>query len=105
MVKTKQKQHETIMDMTPQQLLRSFVDEVGVLLDARLKTAEVLIKGEIKAAEERVKAELRTELASNQDIARLEQKLDTTVTDQNTRVKRIEGRVDAIEQKPGLSKN
>ncbi len=104
------------MDMTPQQLLRSFVDEVGVLIDARLKTAEVLIKGEIKAAEERVKAELRTELASKQDIARLEaelrqdiarleQKLDTTVTDQNTRVKRIEGRVDAIEQKPGLSKN
>lgn len=103
MAKTK-----TIMTMTPQELLKMFVASVGEPIKAEIRTAEITIKANtdaaIKAAEERIKRELRLELASKQDIARLEHdisklksgqdriehKLEKKTEDHEERLKRLE---------------
>ncbi len=80
--------------MKPQELIKSLVKKVGALIDARIRTAEITIKANtdasIKASEERIKSELRAELASKQDISRLEQKLDKTAEDHEERIGHIE---------------
>ena len=87
MDKAKQK---TIMDMSPQELLKSFVQQVGTLIDARIKTAEITIKANTDASITAAKDELKAELASKKDLERLEQKLDKSVQDHKERLEIIE---------------
>ncbi len=113
MDKTKQK---TIMDMTPQELLKSIVASVGELikasnntlkttLSAEIKTSEAKLREEIKASEaklEKIMTQLlkvteeniRKDMAKTQDIDRLEQKLD-----------RHEERIERLEDHTGIHKN
>ncbi len=71
-----------IVNMLPQELLKSFVKEVGELIDARIRTAEITIKAEIK--------EVKAAMATKEDIQRLEQKLDKKIDDHEERIKKIE---------------
>jgi hypothetical protein len=77
MDKTKQK---TILDMTPQELLKSFVQQVGAIIDARNETLKTVLMAEIKATKDELKA----------DIKGVEQKLDTIVQDHEERIERLE---------------
>ena len=76
------------------ELIKAIVEAVGPLIDARIKTAEVTINAHtdatIKAAEARIKTELRAELASKEDIKRLEQKYEKRLDDQKTRISLLE---------------
>jgi hypothetical protein len=76
-----------IQDMKPQELLKMFVNDVGVLIDARLRTAEITIKAStdasIKASEERL----------TKRIEALEQKVDKGIEDQEKQIKHIEEHV------------
>jgi len=82
------------MDMSPQELLKMFVASVGELIDARIRTAEITIKAStdasIKKSADEIKKELRAELASKEDIARLEQKLDKKIINHEKRIKNLE---------------
>jgi hypothetical protein len=76
-----------IQDMKPQELLKMFVNDVGVLIDARIRTAEITIKAStdasIKASEERL----------TKRIEALEQKVDKGIEDQEKQIKHIEEHV------------
>jgi hypothetical protein len=95
---------KTILDMTSQELLKMFVNDVGELIDARIRTAEITIKANtdaaIKASEERIKSELRQDInasetnirkdmATKEDIQRLEQKLDKKIADHEERIEQL----------------
>lgn len=81
---------KTVVDMTPQELIKMLSASFGELIDARIRTAEITIKANtdaaIKAAEERI----RKDMATKQDVARLEQKLDTKLQDHDERIKALE---------------
>lgn len=70
-----------IQDMKPQELLKMFVNDVGVLIDARIRTAEYTINAStdasIKASEERL----------TKRIEALEQKMDKRIEDQEKQIK------------------
>jgi ribosomal protein L29 len=71
---------KNIMDMSPQDLIKSITASVGEYVEARLRTQEISIKAEIKSAKTEIK----------QDIARLEQKLDKTTEDHEERIEHLE---------------
>lgn len=73
---------KTIMEMTPQELIKSLTESIGEYLEARLRTHEISIKAEIKDLK--------------RGLERIEQKLDEKVESQ-------EERLEAIERKTGLS--
>ncbi len=72
-----------IVNMTPQELLRMFVKEVGVLIAANNETLKTILRAEIKASEERTKKEL------GQKIDKVSQRLDS----HEERIERVENHV------------
>lgn len=79
------------MDMKPQELIKSLVKEVGALIDARIRTAEITIKAgtdaSIKASEERLTKRIDV---LEQGLHRVEQKLNNNIQDHEDRIETIE---------------
>lgn len=76
------KPKQSIMDMTPQELLKMFVASVGELIDARNETLKTTLMAEMKA--------VRNEMTTKDDIKRLEQKIDKKVADHEKRIEQLE---------------
>ncbi len=86
--------------------LKSLVDTLSKVIDARAKTTETLFKAEIKASEARTtkrideaKEELRAELATKEQVANLAiaiHQVDTTLV---KKVNKQERRLENLEEK------
>ena len=86
--------------------LKSLVEQLGTLIDARAKTTETVVTAEIKASEARTtkrideaKEELRAELASKEQAAQLAiaiHQVDTTLV---KKVNKHERRLENLEEK------
>jgi hypothetical protein len=80
------KSKQSIMNMTPQELLKMFVAAVGELIKAESETLKTVLMAEIKASEKRI----RDDMVTKDDVKRLEQKLDTKVNDHEKRIGQVE---------------
>jgi hypothetical protein len=58
----------------------------GELMKAEIRTAEITIKANTEAALKAAEERIRKDLATKQDIAGLEQKLDAKLDDHETRI-------------------
>lgn len=80
MDKTKQK---TIMDMTPQELIKSLTASLWEVTKAQIHTALVPINAELR--------ELKQDMqVLKQDVKRIEQKLDKVAQDHEERIENIQ---------------
>jgi hypothetical protein len=101
---------KTIMDMTLQELLKMFVNDVGELIDARIRTAEITIKANtdaaIKASEQRTKEELSKKIiALDNRLGHKIQQVHEVVERQTDKQVDHEKRIEKIEDHLGLSQN
>lgn len=110
------KAKQELLTMSPQELLKLFVKEVGVLINARISTSETNMKAEIKASEsrlraeingseERVKSELRKEIKESAKNVKTDIRHDIKTSEErvkaeiyNQRIKDLEERVEKLER-------
>src|ERR1700730_10957312 len=91
------KSKQTIMDMTPQELLKMFVSEVGLLIDARNEMQKTLFTAEIKASEMRTTDKLMTEIKASEKRTKDELRSDIKASEQRLtqKIETIEVKLDA----------
>ena len=86
--------------------LKSLVETLSNIVDARAKTTETLVKAEMKASEARVtkrideaKEELRAELATKEQVANLGIAIHQVDTNLVKKVNKHERRLENLEEK------
>jgi outer membrane murein-binding lipoprotein Lpp len=87
MDKAKQK---TIMDMTPQELIKSLTASIGEVTKAQINTALVPINAELRELKQDMQVLKQDVQVLKQDVKRIEQKLDKVAHDHEERIVSIE---------------